>query len=65
MSDQTMRFIVYEWIVITLGILLILLSGCCSEKEYYENGQIKRDYNGALPWSPNKTIELHGSAVGV
>jgi len=60
------------WIAVAFVIALMMLSGCATEskKEYYENGQIKSEFNreGFITWSDgnNKNLPLsHLSVNGV
>jgi len=60
---------------LVVGLLLLLLTGCSTvkEKEYYENGQVKRDYQreGFIDWSdgagknmPLSHLSVNGVGVG-
>ena len=44
-------------ILILIAVLIAMITGCCSYKEYYESGQLKKEYYG-IEFS-DKTININ------
>ena len=71
MKEQIQLITGYFWIAMTLVLMLLVLSGCATKTEWYENGQVKSHREGFIDWSegagkqmPLSNIDISGVGVG-